>query len=193
VSARPIKKNKTANITTKSGGKFAYSYAERDVMAAHVKPFLEKHGFSLTFDTTMDDKGVLLTNTCTLLHENGHSRSSKFTLPVANDSAASPQQKVGGADSYAARRTMAAVLGLDITDKEQPDEEIDAGPTISEEQLRTLAALIDEKRRGRKDADEFVPRFLQSYALDDLRDLPASKFKHAVAQLNAIKSKEPAR
>jgi hypothetical protein len=190
----PVKKNKTANITTKGGGKFSYAYAERDVMAAHVKPFLEKHGFSLTFDTTMDEKGVLLTNICTLLHENGHSRTSKFTLPVANDSAASPQQKIGAADSYAARRTMAAVLGLDITDKEAPDEDVDAGPPINDDQLRALSALIDEKKRVRKNPDELVQRFLENYAIEELCDLPAKMFEPAMAMLRGIgANREPTR
>lgn len=185
----PIKKNRTANIKTRGGGEFSYAYAERDVMAAHVKPYLEKHGFSLMFDTTMDEKGILLTNTCTLLHENGHSRSSKFTLPIMNESAASPQQKVGAADSYAARRTMGAVLGLDITDKEAPDSEADTKP-ITAEQAHELLGLINAKKRGRNDESVFLQRFLDKYRVETIEQLPAKKFENAVAMLRAIRAKD---
>jgi hypothetical protein len=182
----PLKKNRTSKITTKGGGSFSYSYAELDVMESHIKPHLEKHGFSYTFDTDVDDKGIMLTNVCTLLHENGHSRQSRFKLPIANDSAASPQQKVGIADTYAKRRALAAVLGLNITDKEAPDEDVDEGDPITEQQAIALLELVAQAAKGRKDEKEFLGKVLESYGVDALDELPASKLDHCTRALNKV-------
>lgn len=182
----PIKKGKTAKITTKGGGSYSFSYAEFDEIEAHVKPYLERFGFSYTFDTTVDDKGVLLTNTCTLLHENGHSRSSKFTLPIANESGMSPQQKVGAANSYAKRQTLSAVLGLNITDKEVPDDEVDP-TTIGEDQAIEIEDLIRESGINRQkffewlDVDSSITIRRADYprAIATLRDRIAKKQERA--------------
>jgi hypothetical protein len=184
----PIKKNKTAKITTKSGGSFSYTYAELDVIERHIKPYLEGHGFSYSFDTTMDDKGIILTSICTLLHENGHSRQSRFQLPVASDSAASPQQKVGIADSYAKRRALASVLGLNITDKEVPDEDIEGGEgdRITEQQAIELLELVHTVAKGRKDEKEYLGKVLETYGIEALDELPASRLDHCTRALHKV-------
>lgn len=189
----PIKKNRTAKITTKGGGGFSYSYAEMDVIEPHIKPYLDKYGFSYSFDTEVDDKGVMCTSICTLLHENGHSRQSRFKLPIASESAASPQQKVGIADTYAMRRALGKVLGLNITDKEAPDDEVtETEKTITEQQAIALLTLIDEKKRGRNDEKVFLERFLAKYGIEALDHLPVSEYDGALATLSSIKTKETA-
>jgi hypothetical protein len=183
----PILKNKTAKVPTKGGGSFSYRYAELDVLEAHVKPYLETFGFSYTFDTDVDDKGIMLTNVCTLLHENGHSRSSRFKLPIANDSAASPQQKVGIADTYAKRRALAAVLGLSITDKEAPDEDVETDDDrITEQQAIELLELVHRVAKGRKDEKDYLGKVLETYGVDALDHLPATKLEHCTRALNKV-------
>lgn len=181
----PIKKNRTAKIATKGGGGYSFTYAELDEIEPHIKPYLEQFGFSYTFDTNVDDKGVLLTNICTLLHENGHSRSSKFTLPIANESGMSPQQKVGAANTYAKRQTLAAVLGLNVTDKEVPEAEIDPR-TIAEDQAIEIEDLLRDSGTNRQ-------KFLEWLDVVDVFSIRIADYPRAVAALRERLAKKEAK
>jgi hypothetical protein len=187
----PVQKNKSKGFETKGGGELKWSYAEMDVIEAHIKPYLEKHELAYVFDQKLSDNGAMCTITCTLSHILGHFRQANFTVPTLSNSAASPQQKVGAAASYAARRALGDVLGINITDKQAPDDEVDATP-ITEDQARELVDLINEKKRGRNDEKVFMQRFLDKYRIESVDQLRATEFAGAVALLRGMKTKETA-
>lgn len=173
---RPIAHSKTANITTKGGGKFSYSYTELDAIARVIDPILARHDLSYRWPASkMDEKGML-TATCVVSHVNGHSESSSFTLPTANDSAASPQQKIGGADTYARRRSLIAVLGLTTTE-DDTDAALDVAPTaITNQQITAMEDLIEEVGADRD-------RFLKYLRVTHLAEVRAADFDSAMAKL----------
>lgn len=170
----PLKKNKTAKIATDKGTGFQYSYAERDVIEEHIKPYREKHGFSHVFDMDVDEKGML-TCTCTVMHVDGFSRSARFKVPTASNSGASPQQKFGAADSYAQRRALASAYGINITDKEVPDSEADPA-TITEDQAIELDDLLTETKTDRA-------KFLGLFDAPTVASLRAANYTPAKALL----------
>lgn len=177
----PVEKNKTANIPTKGGGKYSFKYAELDVLERHVKHHLDANDLAYNFDTTVDEKGLLLTNICTLRHALGHSERSSFTLPTASDSAMTAQQRFASANNFAKRQTLANVLGISITDKEVPDEDIDP-TTLTEDQLTVIEDLMRETG-----AD--VGRFLKLFDADFVSQIRASDYARAVALLEEKKSR----
>lgn len=185
----PIKKNKSKSFSTKDGGNLSWSYAEMDAIEAHIKPYLERYDLSYVFDQEVSEKGALTTAICTLSHILGHSRQSRFTAPTQSNSAASPQQKVGAADSYGQRRSLGAVLGLNITDKQVPDKEINPGPTIDEDQATVIADLIAEKSRGRKNPNAVRDGFCKSNGIELISELPASRYESALRTLQNIETK----
>lgn len=178
----PIKKNKTARIPTKGGSSYSFKYAELDEIERHVKPHLEKNEFSYNFDTTVDEKGLLLTNVCTLRHIAGHSEKSSFTLPTASESAMTAQQRFSAANNFAKRQTLAAVLGISITDKEVPDDEVDPAK-LTDDQTTELDDLITESGSDRA-------RFLDLFDAEDVANIRAADYDRAKKLLNEKLSKK---
>ena len=175
----PIKKDSTAKIATRGGGSYSYTYAELDSIAGTVNPILRDNGLSYTWNSSVDEKGLMLTCDCIVRHINGHSETSRFTLPIANDSAMSAQQKVAAALTFAKRQSLTAALGLVTTDEDTDavTREVDTTP-ITDEQLTTLEELID-------DAEIDGPRFLKFLGVTKLAELPRARFveaKNAIAE-----------
>lgn len=173
----PVKKNKTAKIPTKGGGSYSFEYAELDEIELHVRPQLDANDLSYSFDSVVDDKGLLLTNVCTLRHALGHAEKSSFTLPTASESAMSAQQRFSAANSFAKRQTLAAVLGLSITNKEVPDDEVDPA-TITDDQ----AVIIHDRLADLKVNPE---RFCKHFGVGRVEDLRAADYENAVTLLAA--------
>lgn len=175
----PIVHSRQVSFTTRSGSKTNYSYTELDELARHIDPGLTKHGFSYSWDQKFD--GQYVTTTCILFHVGGHSRQASFTLPTQNESAASPQQKIGMADTYASRRSLIAVLGLTTADKDPGAVEIDPTP-INEDQVTELEDMITEAK-----AD--LGRFLKHFNIAAITQLPAVRYAEARAVLDEKKKR----
>lgn len=179
-----IYKSKTAKITTQGGGSYSYSYAELDHIARTVNPILAKYGLSYSWDTAID-KGFL-TCICTVRHLNGHKTESRFSLPTESKSAMSEQQKYGAALTFAQRRSLSSALGLTTTD-EDSEAAPDADPTpITDDQVIELEDLIAEVKADRG-------RFLKFLGVEELAQLPAVRYKEAIAALSQKKGKGGAR
>jgi hypothetical protein len=169
-----IGRNKTADITTKSGSKFDYTYTSLDEVARIVNPILFKHGLSYGWDMEEAAAGKL-TVTCTLLHMNGHSRASRFTLPTESASAMSAQQKYGAALTFGQRRTLEAVLGITTTDSTPDEQEADPTP-IDDDQLYQLEDLLSESGADKA-------RFLTFMGVERLADIRAIDYARGVSAL----------
>lgn len=111
-------RDSTAEIATKSGGKYSYNYANLDACWEAVKPLLKKNGFSVTQTMGLcvsggEPAGTLET---TLLHVcnecDGQWKSGEQLLLLK---AADPQGQ-GSAITYARRYGLCAILGIIPTD-----------------------------------------------------------------------------
>lgn len=174
----PIKKNKTAKITTESGGGYSYVYAELDEISRVVDPILESFGFSYAWNTTATEKSI--TVECVLRHRGGHSERSSFTVPVENRSGMSPQQKYGAASTFAQRRSLGNVLGLTTTDKDTDTAAAD--PTkVSDDQATALADRVAEVCKGDQEK-----RFLAYMGVEKVADIRAADYKKAMASLDRV-------
>jgi hypothetical protein len=168
-----VKKASTAKIVTKGGASFDYTYAELDQIARTVNPILAKHGLSYTWDTTADEK--MLTVVCTVRHNNGHTITSSFILPVESASAMSAQQKYGAAQTFAQRKSLSAVLGLTTTDDDT--DAASANPErITEDQALELGDLIRE-------SNTTPSRFFKYLGVNSVADIRAVDYAHAKTTL----------
>lgn len=174
-----IKKSSTAQITTNSGSKFSYTFAELGEIAQTVNPLLAKHGLSYTWDATVDEKGANLTCVCTVRHENGHSETSRITVPTGSPSAMSNQQKVGAALTFARRLSLTSALGLTSTDDDVDGKDLGGGSSnepITEKQADNLSA-----RLAAVNGD--LARFLKLFDVPTLADIPASRYAEALQKI----------
>jgi hypothetical protein len=166
----PIPKSSTANIPTKGGGSFKYTYADLEQIIETIRPHLAAQGFSFSFDSAVAD--ATLTCFCTLRHANGHSDTTRFSLTTTSASAMSEQQKVGAALTFAKRQTLTSILGLSLTDA--APEQGTSFVSISDEQVANLEALIQETGSDRGG-------FLKYLGIDELAELPLARYSGALA------------
>lgn len=174
----PITKTSKASFTTKSHMKVEYAYASLDHIVATVRPILHRLGMSFRWDSATD--GNLLTSTCHLQHENGHTESASFTAPVdgGRNPLASPQQISAISNTYAKRQALVQVLGLSTVDT---DTDAAPGAKISDKQLAELEQL------GR-DAKANMVAYCGFLGVNKLADLPVAHFDFAKRGLEKKKA-----
>ena len=108
-----IPKSKTAEIPTKNGGRYSYTYADLSSVLAACRPILNKHGLSVAQSVGGDDRHVSVTTR--IFHVGGHFEDFGPTvLPAGADA-----KGVGSAITYARRYGLCAALGI------VPDEDDD--------------------------------------------------------------------
>lgn len=108
-----IPKSKTAEIPTKTGGRYSYTYADLSSVLAACRPILNYHGLSVAQSVGGDDRHVSVTTR--IFHVGGHFEDFGPTvLPAGADA-----RGVGSAITYARRYGLCAALGI------VPDEDDD--------------------------------------------------------------------
>lgn len=174
----PIAKTSTANVVSKGGARYSYTYADLDQIARTVRPLLAKRGFSYTWDSEVRDKALHCV--CILRHINGHAERANFAAPVESPAGMSEQQKHASALTYARRQSLVQVLGLTTT---EPDTDGAKVEPVTQEQADDLRALIEGEGAS-------LTRFLKWAKIERLEDLPARDYESAV---NAVRATGAAR
>jgi hypothetical protein len=171
-SCPSVERTSEAKIAKRDGTEFRYTYADLEEIVDTVKPHLARHGFSFSFDSSTEKE--TLTCYCTLRHAEGHNVRAQFTLPTASPAGMSDQQKVAAAMTFAKRQVLISVLGLSLTEPD-PDRVVDPTP-VSDEQLATIEALIEETKSNRS-------RFCARFNIDRVMNLRAAQFNEAIVLL----------
>lgn len=156
-------------------------YAKLEDIHEKIAPCLKKHGFSISFNTSFQDKAVIITGT--ISHREGHSKSSDIRLPIDNSGSKNDVQGMGSTISYGRRYLLGLLLNIVTRDE---DNDGNGSDVITIEQ----AALIDErlnKLGGNKKA------FLAYFKVDDVRNILAKDYARADAALTTSekKAKQP--
>ena len=154
-----VKGNK-AEVPTKSGGKYTYTYADLADVTEAAMPILSKHGLAFTTCPRLTERGYELTGV--LLHTSGEKLEG--ALPIAG---ASPQE-MGSSLTYMRRYLLGCMTGI-VTDDDddghlaqtakKPATRKAAQPTprspsdngITPQQVAKIGALMGEL--GLKDRD----------------------------------------
>jgi hypothetical protein len=180
----PAPKNKTAKFATKSGAEMSYKYAELDVVAKHVAPYLHKHGLSYSWDTKIE--GNYLTVICHVRHRSGHTVPSSTVLPVDNPSAMSPAQKVGAAMTFGQRKTLCQSLGITTGEPDTDGVAIDHSPRVTQDQADTIAEVMESNGTNKA-------RFMKWLGVEKLTDLPAARYDGVLAELERVRKAKEAK
>lgn len=150
-----------------------YMFALWEDINTAIKPFLQKHGFALSFRTDTADK---VTVTGVLSHRAGHSEETTITLPADPSGNKNAVQAVASSVSYGKRYTAGALLNL--TSHGEDDDAFGTSAKLSEVQeieLRELAESVG--------AD--LPKFLAYMKVGSLSAISAKDFNKAKAALKA--------
>lgn len=176
---------------TRNGVNRPRMYASLDDIASQVNPHLHNNGLTFDYGPTEIVGQMCVVRKFILRHVDGHFReTTSAPIPVEgtgayreiskrDESSASPQQRMGIADTYAMRYALIAGLGLTTCDEDDdghtPHRKQEE-PTINEEQCNTLNDLLMQAAADKA-------KFLAVYAIERLSDLPASKYDQAVRQV----------
>lgn len=162
-------------------------FASLEDIAKAIGPALSKHGLSYRWGD-MKIEGGYLTMPCIVTHSGGHSESSmSMPMPIDSKAGCSDQQKVGTAQSYAMRYSLKAALGLTDCD-EDTDGGLPPGPTVDENQIANLDALLDEI--GAKRGTPRRTAFLQAFNLGALDEIKQSDYGRIVKAVEAKREKQ---
>ena len=132
-----IAKNSKVDYVSKKGGRVQYNYTQLDSIMKIVKPLLHPRGFSISWDTEtiLENNRYVLKAKVRLLHRNGHSIKSHFSVPVSEEIGSMNEvQRHAGVKTYAIRNCLVDVLGL-ITTEEDTDA-VDPTKISTEEAIR---------------------------------------------------------
>jgi len=178
-----IGKNKTAEIVTRGGGRYEYSYATLDAIASAIRSLLTEHGLSYSWDS-VTDSGTL-TCICTLRHRDGHEVTSTFGAPVETGAKMSGAQATAATLTYARRQSLVSVLGLSIADEDTDAQGAPVEP-ITDDQLANLVSLMQEAFKP----DEFQERKAKLLAFIgcELGELPASRYAEVMRSLERARA-----
>lgn len=164
-----------------SKGTTEYHHATlADVCAAATKG-LALVGISHRWDVAQDAGKI--TVTCILTHAAGHSESVAMTTLADDSGGKNAIQAIGSAITYLQRYTLMAATGLAAA--EMDDDGRGAGKpvaTITEDQAADLRAMAE-------DVGADLPKFLAWLGVESLSDLPADKYRKAVAALESKRGK----
>ena len=155
------------------------NYANLAAIADAVDPILSRHGLNYRHRTAQSQGG--LTVTCILSHEMGHREETAITAGADTSGNKNSIQAIGSTQTYLMRYTLVAALGLS-TAKDDDGQSGGNGALIDAEQVAVLRTLLDETNSD-------TAKFCQVMKVDGLPSIPASKFKDAVAKLNAKKAR----
>lgn len=100
-----IRKSETAEVKTKTGGTYKYSYADLAAVSKAILPLLGKHGLAWVTRPTLRDDGSLV-----LAYELRHVSDEKITgeYPLSKGT----PQEIGSAITYARRYCLCSVTGV---------------------------------------------------------------------------------
>jgi hypothetical protein len=168
--------------TRRDGTRAARMYASLEDISAAIRAPLAENGLSFRW-TDMNVKDGVMTVTCIVSHQGGHSESSSVSLPVVLDvgKGANEAQKAGIIQTYAMRYSLIQALGLTSCD-EDTDGSDDPAETITDEQALEIEAAL---------ADLNVDRgqFLAYMKASTIAGIPASKLGMAKAAIETKRQK----
>jgi hypothetical protein len=99
-------KDKTAKVSTRTGGTYSYSYADIADVLEGVRPILSKHGLSILQFTVINDGDLTLRTR--LAHKSGQFIEADYPVcRIGGD-----HQQMGAALTYARRYALCPMLGI---------------------------------------------------------------------------------
>lgn len=172
-----INKDKLVDFQT-SKGRTSYHHATLASVTTAINSALSKHGLTASWET--DQKDRLITVTCRITHELGHSESTSLSSAPDESGGKNSIQAIGSAVTYLQRYTLLALTGLATHD--QDADGATPPPVITPQQVADLRALMKEVKGDEK-------AFLKYFKVDTLDDLPADQHQRAVSMLESKRVK----
>lgn len=173
----PITKDSKANIPTKGGGSYSYSYADLGAIVDKAVPTLNAHGFSIAQDTVTDGNQIGVNTR--IYHKSGHVEIfGPLLLPGGGDA-----RSAGSAVTYARRYALTAALGIAVEDDDDGGR---ATAGAQRERERTEDVKQPEKPKRRSSWAVFQSELLDEY--DGDKEQARSEWERCKAALDLLET-----
>ena len=121
----PLEKSKEVKFEGRTGGKTSYKFAPLGEIERHIKPHMEKYGFSKRWE--FSEQGAKINVTCIITHKSGHSERTTFFGERDNSGGKNSIQQQASTVTYLQRYTLIGALGLATADEDNDGYTPDAG------------------------------------------------------------------
>lgn len=149
-----LKKTKTANVNSRTGGSFKYKYADLGSITQTIKKPLQECGLSYRWEFAEANGKMKVT--CFVSHIDGHTETTTMEAAADNSGAKNDIQQKGSTHTYLQRYTLIGALGLSTADEDndakgtqqaepQPQKsQVTKEPPTKEEALELWKDTIDQ-------------------------------------------------
>lgn len=159
-------------------------YASYAALDRAVRPVYTAHGFALSFDTAEGAPDSYVRVVCHVSHRNGYSRKYHVDMPADGKGAKggdvmTKTHAVGAGMSYGQRYLLKMIFNIAVGEDVDGNEPLSNEP-VSDEQAAKITTLLTETKSN-------LTIFLKWIGAESVSDIPARKFKDAMAGLEAKK------
>lgn len=171
-----IVKDKAVGFTNRDGSFTGYKHATLGAVCEAAIRGLGAVGISHRWDLDQQPDGRIAV-TCVLTHKGGHSTRTMLSGSPDDSGKKNGIQQVASTISYLERYTLLAATGLATEDQDDDGAAAEKKrPTLSDEQLANLEALITEVGADRK-------RFMAFLKISSLSEIYSDKYSDVVKML----------
>lgn len=176
-----IRKTKKVEQRPKSGGTIKYSFAPLQDIDAQIKELMKDCGLTKRWEIDSSIEGWV-TVECIISHFQGHSESTKMTVPADDSGGKGKVQQYASSVSYAQRYTLIGALGITTADEDMDGRlPADAIEYVSEEQAANITALIDEVGADKD-------KMLKYFGADSVEAIPSKEYSRVIKALEKKRS-----
>ena len=136
-----IPKTKTAEVLSRSGGSYRYSYAPLEGIVKVIAPLLQQYGLSFTVQTRLEQEPLSQVAVCTVHHVDGHSESSEFRAPIDQGARMNEMQKAASAQTYAKRYALCNALGILTGDEDDDAQAVNGSAQVAPNPVSPMVAV----------------------------------------------------
>jgi len=201
---RPIEKNRTVDVMTRTGGTYRFRYATLDAILEAVRKPLADHGLAITQLITLRN-GIPILQTL-LLHQSGQWVSSEVQIILTG---AGGSQEFGSALSYMRRYAISAILNIasqedddaNIADGNHFQEVVPQAPVTEKASEQKIPSLISERqlsfvhmlaRERGLSHDEVTGMAQAMFGVSSTKDLSRSEASQLIERLQQLPKAQPA-
>ncbi len=182
----PVEKNGKIKLIRDGKDLGTIPFATFEDMSRALKPIMERHGFTISFDMaakTGDGGGAVISGLLT--HSAGHSRSASIPLALDAGPGRNNLQAMGSTLSYGKRYL--CEMFFNIVRKGVDDDGKTGGTRlITAEQIRQIESLLTETGADRT-------RFLATMSVENVSDIEAGAYNVAINLLSAKRARQAAK
>lgn len=170
--ADPPRIDKDKNVAF---GNTKYDHASLSNVTDKINSALSKHGLSSAWSTKQENN--ILSVTCTITHEMGHSESTTLSSAYDNSGGKNSIQAIGSANSYLQRYTILSLTGLATHDQDNDGKALDF---VSPEQAKSITNGLRAKKVN-------IPKFLKFMGAETVESIPAGDYDKAMSNIARAK------